>query len=125
MDGFLFRAIHLCIPNTSLHDHLIWEIHVGGGAGYLGHDKTIVLVEDRFYWSSVKWDITKVMSHYRICQVAKGRKQNTRLYTPLPIPIAPWEHLSMYLLAQEFITLILMMINSYSYSTNDFVFNKF
>ena len=39
----------LCIPRTSFRDLLIWEMHVGGLAGHFGQDKTIALVEDRFY----------------------------------------------------------------------------
>jgi len=27
VDGFLFRGTLLCIPNTFLRDHLIWEMH--------------------------------------------------------------------------------------------------
>jgi len=63
-------------------------------AGHFGRDKTIALVEDQFYWLSVKCNVARVVSHYQGCQVAKGRKHNTGLYTLLPVPSASWEHLS-------------------------------
>lgn len=44
------------MPNTSLRDHLIWEMHVEGLAGQFSHDKTIILVAVRFYCSSAKRD---------------------------------------------------------------------
>lgn len=44
-----FRGVHLCIPHASFQDLLVWEMHAGGSAGHLGRDKTIALVEDRFY----------------------------------------------------------------------------
>ena len=37
----------------------------------------------------------KYVKRCRICQHAKGRRQNTRLYTPLPIPSRPWDLVSM------------------------------
>jgi len=67
----------------------------GGVTGHFGRDKTNVLVEDQFYWPSVKHDVARVVSHCQVCQVVKGRKQNTRLYTVLPISSASWEHLSL------------------------------
>ena len=48
-DGFLFKGTRLCIPHTSVRDFLILELHAGGIAGHFGRDKTIALVEDRFY----------------------------------------------------------------------------
>ena len=32
-NGYLFKAIKLCIPRTSFRDLLIWEMHAGGLAG--------------------------------------------------------------------------------------------
>jgi hypothetical protein len=34
--------------------------------------------------------VIKFVNMCRICQHAKGKRQNTRLYQPLPIPERPW-----------------------------------
>ena len=60
----------------------------GGVTGHFGRDKR------GFYWHNVKRDITRVLSNGQVCQVTNGKKQNIGLYTLLPIPSAPWEHLS-------------------------------
>ena len=43
----------------------------------------------------MKRDITRYVARSRICQMAKGQSQNTRLYMPLPISMQPWTYLSM------------------------------
>jgi len=48
-DGYLFKSQKLCIPNTSLREFLVWELHAGGLTGHFGQAKTIVAVENRFY----------------------------------------------------------------------------
>ena len=40
-------------------------------------------------------DVKKFIEKCRICQHAKGRRQNTGLYQPLPIPTRPWDSISM------------------------------
>jgi len=40
-------------------------------------------------------DVHTIISRCRICQVNKSTKQNTGLYTPLPIPHHPWVDISM------------------------------
>ncbi|RVW83628.1 Transposon Ty3-I Gag-Pol polyprotein [Vitis vinifera] len=62
---------------TSLRDHVIWELHGGGMGGHFGRDKTIALVEDRFFWPNLKKDVWKVIKQCRACQVGKGSEQNT------------------------------------------------
>lgn len=47
-DGFLFRGSQLCIPNCSLWDRIIMELHVGGLAGHFGRDKPLAVVEESY-----------------------------------------------------------------------------
>ena len=94
-DGYLFKANKLCIPRSSVRDFLVWEIHAGGLAGHFGRDKTIEEVERQFYWPGLKRGVAKIVGQCRTCQLAKHRKQNTGLYTPLPVPDRPWQDVSM------------------------------
>ena len=41
-------------------------------------------------------DVKKFIERCRICQHAKGRSENIRLYQPFPIPARPWDSISMY-----------------------------
>ena len=89
-DGYLFKANKLCIPRSSVRDFLVWEIHVGEFAGHFDLDKTIEEVERQFYWLGLKKGIAKIVGQCRTYQLAKHRKQNTGLYTPLPVPDRSW-----------------------------------
>ena len=94
-NDYLYIVTKLCIPRTSFRDLLIWEMHAGGLVGHFGRDKTIALVEDRFYWPSLKRDVARIVAQYRTCQLVKAKKQNTSLYTPIPVPHEPWKDVSM------------------------------
>ena len=61
-NDYLFNVTKLNIPQTSFWDLLIWEMHAGGLAGHFGRDKTIALVEDRFYWPSLKNDVAEIVA---------------------------------------------------------------
>ena len=94
-DGYLFKANKLCIPQSSVRDFLVWEIHAGGLVSHFGRDKTIEEVEHQFYWPGLKRGVAKIIGQRRTCQLAKHCKQNTSLYTPLPMPDCPWQDVSM------------------------------
>ena len=66
-NGYLFKVTKLCIPQTSFRDLLIWEMHAGGLVGHFGRDKIISLVEDRFYWPSLKNDVSRIVAQSRTC----------------------------------------------------------
>ena len=53
------------------------------------------MVEDQFFWPSLKRDVVKIVGQCHTCASAKQVKQNTGLYTPLPVPDRPWQDLSM------------------------------
>jgi hypothetical protein len=94
-EGLLFKGNQLCIPRCSMRGNLLKEKHSGGLAGHFGHDKTFAQLSSSYYWPGMRTEVIKFVNRCRICQHAKGKRQNTRLYQPLPIPERPWDAISM------------------------------
>ena len=93
-DGFLFYKSRLCVPCGFFQEFLITELHGGGLTGHFDHDKTFAIVA-RFYWPRMRRYVHTMVDRCRICQLNKGTKQQAGLYSPLPIPDKPWQHISM------------------------------
>jgi hypothetical protein len=94
-EGLLFKGNQLCIPKCSMRDNLLKEKHSGGLAGHFGHDKTFAQLSSSYYWPGMRTKVIKFVNIYRICQHAKGKRQNIGLYQPLPIPERPLDAISM------------------------------
>jgi hypothetical protein len=94
-DGLLFKGNQLCIPKSSMRENLLKEKHSGGLAGHLSHDKTFAQLNSLYYWPGMRTDVRKFVNRCRICQHAKGKRQNTGLYQPLPILERSWDAVSM------------------------------
>jgi hypothetical protein len=94
-DGLLFRGNQLCIPKCSMRENLLKEKHSGGLARHFGHDKTFSKLNGSYFWPGMRTDVKKFMDRCKICQHTKGKRQNTGLYQPFPIPERPWDTVSM------------------------------
>ena len=70
-DGYLFKGTKLCIPRTSRRDFMIWELRAGGLAGRFGVHKITRMVEDQFFWPSLKRDVAKRVGQCCTCASAK------------------------------------------------------
>ncbi|GER30607.1 gag-pol polyprotein [Striga asiatica] len=79
-EGFLFKGLHLCVPDCSLRVKLIEDLH---GAGHVGRDRSVELVQRCFFWPTVRWDVSRFVERCRVCQVSKGAATNAGLYRPL------------------------------------------
>jgi hypothetical protein len=94
-EGLLFRGNQLCIPRCSMRDNILKEKHSGGLVGHFGHDKMFSQMSILYYWPGMRKYVIKFVNRCRICQHAKGKRQNIGLYQPLPIPERPWDAISM------------------------------
>lgn len=94
-EDYLFKGNQLCIPEGSLREQIIRELHGNGLGGHFGRDKTLAMVADRYYWPKMRRDVERLVKRCPACLFGKGSAQNTGLYVPLPEPDAPWIHLSM------------------------------
>jgi hypothetical protein len=94
-EGLLFKGNQLCIPKCSMRDNLLKEKHSGGLDGNFIHDKTFAKLSTSYHWPGMIKEVIKFVNICRICQHAKGKRQNTGLYQQFPIPERPWDAISM------------------------------
>ncbi|KAL1021133.1 hypothetical protein UPYG_G00009230, partial [Umbra pygmaea] len=61
-----------------------------------GITRTLAFVNRRFWWSTVKEDVTSYVSACPVCALNKNsNKPSTGLLRPLPIPRRPWSHVAL------------------------------
>jgi hypothetical protein len=94
-DGLLFKGCQLCIPRCSMRENLLKEKHSRGLAGHFSHEKTFARLNGSYYWSGMRVEVKKFVNNCKICQYSKGKRYNTGLYQPLPIPERPWDAIRM------------------------------
>lgn len=49
-----------------MRENIIKELDTGGLGGHFGRNKTIALVEDRYFWLGLKRRVSKFVEHYRV-----------------------------------------------------------
>jgi len=94
-EGHLFNKGKLCIPQGSVRKFLVKEGHEGGLIDYFGVDKTLTMLKDKFYWPQMSVYVQRYCTKCLLYHQAKSKLMPHGFYTPLPIPKAPWEDVSM------------------------------
>nr|GFB52665.1 putative reverse transcriptase domain-containing protein [Tanacetum cinerariifolium] len=85
----------LCVPRHSIRLTIIQEAHEGGLAGHVGADKTVHILRSHFFWPKMSRDVEHFIRRCLPCHRAKGQSSPHGLYMPLPVPVAPWEDVSL------------------------------
>jgi hypothetical protein len=93
-DGLLCRLGHICVP-SSKQAKLISEAHYSRVVGHFSVEKTMVMLQKRFYWPKLRQEVSKYIRSYTACAIAKPTTKKQVMYTPLPTSGRPWESISM------------------------------
>ena len=75
---------------------LSWGIHIGGLAGHFGQNKTIEVVEHRFYWPNLKKDVAKIVRQCRTCPTSQVTKVDCRALHSSHLLNCLWQDVSRY-----------------------------
>ena len=101
-DGMLFRKGKVWIPSDPSLRKLIMESeHDIRMAGHMGMDKTMELVDRKFYWPEMAMDIEDYVRSCEDCQKNKAsqHKRHGALH-PLELSSAPWDAISIDVMTQ-------------------------
>lgn len=78
-----------------MRENIIREKHSGGLAGHFSMDKTVEQLSHFYFRPKMQRDVQWLVTRCKVCQLAKGQSQNTRLYTSLPIWGMSWDWVSL------------------------------
>ncbi|KAL0361689.1 UNVERIFIED_CONTAM: Gypsy retrotransposon integrase-like protein 1 [Sesamum radiatum] len=79
-----------------LRKSLISECHDTLWAGHQREERTYALVQRTYYWPQMQDDVKTYVRTCLICQRDKtDHQKKADLLQPLPIPMRPWESVSM------------------------------
>jgi hypothetical protein len=86
--GFLCHLCHLFVPSSE-RVNFIWETHNSWVAGHFGVETTVAVLQQNFYWSKLRQDVSKYIRSCTYCAISKPEIKKQGMYTPLPTPEQP------------------------------------
>jgi len=94
-DDLLYRKSILWVPQ-GIVQRILESEHDTKVVGHMGQDKTIELIRRNFWWPKMKERIVDFVRSCPECQQNKvSRHQPYRLSSPLELPYAPWQSITM------------------------------
>ncbi|KAL0200273.1 hypothetical protein M9458_003460, partial [Cirrhinus mrigala] len=99
----------------ALRQNLLDTAHRSPGSGHPGSQRTLLLLQSRYWWPSMHRDTIRYVQSCSVCTMSTSPRQlPTGKLVPLPIPQRPWSHIGVDfvtdLLAAEGNTCILVMV---------------
>ncbi len=72
---------------------LLASLHASPGSGHPGSQRTLSLLQARYWWPSMAWDVSQYVRGCSVCAISETPHHlPTRKLVPLPIPCRPWSH---------------------------------
>lgn len=96
-DGLQWHTGKLYIPALPhLRYTLFQEAHNSPSAAHPGINRTIEAMRRHLYWDTITRDVRDWVQLCEVCQKAKAsRLRKAGLLQPLPVPLLPWEQVTM------------------------------
>ena len=85
----------LCIPKGPIRLKILQENHDCISAGHPGRDRTFWNLSRHFYWPGMGRSVKDFVKTCDSCQRNKCARMRTGLLQSIPIPVRPWESISM------------------------------
>ncbi len=78
---------------TSLRSTLLASLHASPGSGHPGRQRTLSLLQARYWWPSMAQDVSQYVRGCSVCAISKTPHHlPAGKLVPLPIPRRPWSH---------------------------------
>ncbi|KAA3487500.1 Transposon Ty3-I Gag-Pol polyprotein [Gossypium australe] len=120
-DGCLMFRDRVCVPrNKELMWSILYEAHNGCVSVHPGSTKIYNDLKQRYWWPSMKKDVSEFVSRCLICQQVKAEHQvPSGLLQPIMVPEWKWDRITM-----DFIKMLLMKLSHFIPVRVDFSLDK-
>ena len=101
-DGLWLRKGKIVVPRLPhLTNEILHHLHSAVYAGHFGINKTLAAVQRLFWWTNMRGDVVRFVTHCDGCQRNKvGGKAPAGLLLPLPVPHDRWSSVGMDFVVQ-------------------------
>ena len=94
-NGLLYKDNKLWVAK-SLRLDVIREVHDQPAVGHAGVRRTMLLIQQHFFWPRMKRDVDQYIRNCHVCRRAKApRDRYNGTLKPLPVPERPWTDITM------------------------------
>ncbi|GMF43949.1 unnamed protein product [Phytophthora fragariaefolia] len=87
----------LCVPDdVDLRNAILFEHHDSATSGHSGYLKTLMALQERFYWPRMDRAARRYVASCKMCQRIKvSQRKAAGLLHPLEVPTNRWRHITM------------------------------